>query len=45
MGSFFWEIFAMGDLQYPDLGWNLEFVGKLVNGFKMKPPSHTASDV
>lgn len=44
-GVTLWEIFAMGDLPYPGLSWNLDFVENLTNGLRMKSPPHATPQV
>ncbi|CAL8118435.1 unnamed protein product [Orchesella dallaii] len=36
---------ACGDIPYPGLSWNLDFVDSLVNGLRMKSPPHATPEV
>jgi serine/threonine protein kinase len=38
-----WEIFSLGDIPYPGLSWNLEFVGELERGLRMNKPKYATS--
>ncbi|CAL8118441.1 unnamed protein product [Orchesella dallaii] len=39
------EILGTGDLPYPGLSWNLDFVDSLVKGLRMKRPPHATPEI
>ncbi len=39
-GITLWEIFTLGDLPFPGLAWDVEFVDKLERGLRMNRPKY-----
>lgn len=44
-GITLWEIFSMGDLPYPGLAWDVDFVDSLAVGRRLKSPQHANEQV
>ena len=42
-GVTLWEVFSLGNVPYPGMAWNLDFVDQLLNGLRLPKPTY-ASD-
>jgi len=43
-GITLWEIFTLGDLPYPGLSWNVDFVTELERGLRMNIPKYASQE-
>jgi len=44
-GVTLWEMFSLGDVPYPGLHWNINFVDQLRNGLRMTKPNFATSNL
>ncbi|CAL8118447.1 unnamed protein product [Orchesella dallaii] len=44
-GITLWEMYSLGDIPYPGLSWDINFVTELENGLRMQSPSRAPSNI
>lgn len=44
-GVTLWEIFSLGDIPYPGLSWDIDFVKELERGLRMTSPKYASPEM
>jgi len=44
-GVTLWEIYSLGGVPFPGLGWTADFVEKLYEGLRMSKPSYASTEL
>ncbi|ODN04986.1 Vascular endothelial growth factor receptor 3 [Orchesella cincta] len=44
-GILLWEIFSIGDIPYPGLSWDIQFVHQLCDGLRLSKPYHATDGI
>jgi len=44
-GVTLWEIFSLGDMPYPGLSWDVNFVDELERGLRMQIPKYATPEM
>jgi FMS-like tyrosine kinase 1 len=44
-GILLWELFSLGDVPYPGLSWDIEFLSRLEDGMRMNKPKYANDEM